>query len=86
MGGFFSKPAPPPPPPPTEPEEERREQQLEAEEKRERRTIASRRKSRKGRSARVLMSVARTSDLAQEGQQMAGLNNKLGGVRNPRIG
>ena len=84
MGGIFSKPSPPPPPK-TDPEEKRRAEALDAEEKRERKSIASRRKSRSGRSARVLMSVARSSDIA--GQQGATpLGNTLGGVRNPRIG
>ena len=85
MGGIFSKPSPPPPPK-TDPEEERRAQALDAEEKRERKSIASRRKSRSGRSARVLMSVARASDIAGSGQGQQALNNTLGGVRNPRIG
>ena len=84
MGGIFSKPSPPPPPK-TDPEEERRAQALDAEEKRERKSIASRRKSRSGRSARVLMSVARSSDIAGQ-QGSAPLGNTLGGVRNPRIG
>lgn len=85
MGGIFSKPSPPPPPK-TDPEEERRAQALDAEEKRERKSIASRRKSRSGRSARVLMSVARSSDIAGQQGGATPLGNTLGGVRNPRIG
>ena len=84
MGGIFSKPSPPPPPK-TDPEEERRAQSLAAEERRERKSIASRRRSRSGRSARVLMSVARASDIAGQ-SGAAPLSNTLGGVRNPRIG
>ena len=63
-------------------EETRRSQQLDAEEKRERKTIASRRKSRRGRSARLLMSVVRSApEITGQVQQMA---TKLGGTRNPR--
>lgn len=87
MGGLFSKPSPPPPPK-VDPEVERREEQLEQQEKTERTKVASRRKARRGRAARVLMSVARRSDVTnqQQGNVQTALNNTLGGVRNPRIG
>ena len=81
MGGIFSSPSPPPPPPVSE-EETRRSQQLDAEEKRESKPIASRRKSRRGRSARLLMSVVRAApEVTGQAQQLA---SKLGGSRNPR--
>lgn len=87
MGGLFSKPSPPPPPK-VDPEIERREEALEQQEKTERTKVASRRKSRRGRSAAGLMSQARRSDVTnqQPGNVQTALNNTLGGVRNPRIG
>jgi len=63
MGGIFSKPKAPPPPPGPDPEMLRRQEQqearLEARERQSQREIASRKRARRQRGARQLLSKER---------------------------